>query len=68
MSAVFRAFSWVPAGSQKMNPMEPTDTAYITWFISVNIVLGLNTCETFKTFSVNYYLCPIAVARDVLTR
>ena len=41
MPAVFRAFWWVPAGSQKMNPMEPTDTAYITWFISVNIILGL---------------------------
>ena len=42
MPAVFRAFWWVPAGSQKMNPKEPTDTAYITWFISVNIILGLN--------------------------
>lgn len=45
MPAVFRAFSWVPAGSQKIKPMEPTDTPYITWFISVSIVLGLNTFQ-----------------------
>ena len=29
MSVVFRALWWVPAGSQKMNPMQPTDTRQI---------------------------------------